>query len=236
MNVGALITAFIGSCILRESPLKPIQLLWVNLIMDSLASLALATEPPTDRLLNRAPQGRDESIISRKMVKHIIFMSIYQSIIIFTIIFAGEYLIPEEEGFIPNFHGMVYPGRAFTFTGQPLYSIYESTYGASRHYTVVFTAFVFLQITNMICSRKISDEFNVFEGLFSNGMFVSIWIGIVGIQFVLSQYTQDVFKCSRQVSRKLLISLGIINCPMDHRPRSLSHYLHHQRPDQTLAR
>ena len=55
VNVVALISSFIGACILKESPLQPIQLLWVNLIMDSLASLALATEPPTDALLNRDP-------------------------------------------------------------------------------------------------------------------------------------------------------------------------------------
>jgi Ca2+ transporting ATPase len=55
VNICALISAFMGSCILQESPLKSIQLLWVNLIMDSLASLALATEAPTPALLERAP-------------------------------------------------------------------------------------------------------------------------------------------------------------------------------------
>ncbi len=44
VNIVALVTAFIGSCILKESPLEPIQLLWVNMIMDSLGALALATE------------------------------------------------------------------------------------------------------------------------------------------------------------------------------------------------
>jgi len=57
--------------------LKPIQLLWVNLIMDSLGSLALATEEPTDELLLEKPYGRDEYIVSRKMVKHILGMSIW---------------------------------------------------------------------------------------------------------------------------------------------------------------
>jgi P-type Ca2+ transporter type 2B len=67
--------------------------------MDSLASLALATEPPTDELLNRGPQGRDDYIISRKMTKHIWIMSVYMSIIVFSIVFAGETFIPEEVGF-----------------------------------------------------------------------------------------------------------------------------------------
>ena len=73
----ALVTAFIGAVILKESPLQPIQLLWVNLIMDSLASLALATEPPKEELLKRPPYRRDECIISPKMVKHILGNAIY---------------------------------------------------------------------------------------------------------------------------------------------------------------
>lgn len=51
VNVVALITSFIAAVILKDPPLKPVQLLWVNMIMDSLASLALATELPTPELL-----------------------------------------------------------------------------------------------------------------------------------------------------------------------------------------
>ena len=47
-------------------------MLWVNLIMDTFASLALATEPPTVELLNRLPHNRDEYIVTKKMAKHII--------------------------------------------------------------------------------------------------------------------------------------------------------------------
>jgi len=55
VNVVALITSFIASVIMKDAPLKPVQLLWVNMIMDSLASLALATEEPVEELLNRPP-------------------------------------------------------------------------------------------------------------------------------------------------------------------------------------
>jgi len=48
-------------------------MLWVNLIMDTFASLALSTEPPTDKLLDRPPHSRTSSILSIKMVKHIMF-------------------------------------------------------------------------------------------------------------------------------------------------------------------
>jgi len=62
---------------MKDPPLKPVQLLWVNMIMDSLASLALATEMPNDALLNRPPYRRREYIISRRMVKHILGQAIF---------------------------------------------------------------------------------------------------------------------------------------------------------------
>lgn len=67
-------------------------MLWVNLIMDTLASLALATELPTEELLERAPYGRTKPLISRTMMKFIIGQSLYQIIVIFTLLWAGEYI------------------------------------------------------------------------------------------------------------------------------------------------
>lgn len=58
VNFAALVLAFAGALFLKESPLTPIQMLWVNLIMDTLAALALATEPPTNDLLKRKPYSR----------------------------------------------------------------------------------------------------------------------------------------------------------------------------------
>ncbi|GLD45716.1 plasma membrane calcium-transporting ATPase 4, partial [Lates japonicus] len=71
-----------------DSPLKAVQMLWVNLIMDTLASLALATEPPTESLLLRKPYGRDKPLISRTMMKNILGHAVYQLVIIFTLLFA----------------------------------------------------------------------------------------------------------------------------------------------------
>lgn len=69
VNVVAVTIAFIGACAINDSPLRAVQMLWVNLIMDTLASLALATEMPTEDLLKRKPYGRTKSLISRTMVK-----------------------------------------------------------------------------------------------------------------------------------------------------------------------
>lgn len=73
----------------QDSPLKAVQMLWVNLIMDTFASLALATEPPTEALLLRKPYGRNNPLISLTMMKNILGHGVYQLIIIFTLLFIG---------------------------------------------------------------------------------------------------------------------------------------------------
>lgn len=65
-------------------------MLWVNLIMDTFASLALATEPPTESLLLRKPYGRNKPLISRTMMKNILGHAVYQLTLIFTLLFVGE--------------------------------------------------------------------------------------------------------------------------------------------------
>ncbi|CAH8557877.1 unnamed protein product [Schistosoma guineensis] len=87
VNCVAIIVAFAGACFLDDSPLKAIQMLWVNLIMDTLASLALATEQPSVELLDRAPYGRTQPLISRQMAKNILGHSLYQLGVIFFLLF-----------------------------------------------------------------------------------------------------------------------------------------------------
>lgn len=77
-------------CVLQDSPLKAVQMLWVNLIMDTFASLALATEPPTEALLLRKPYGRNNPLISLTMMKNILGHGVYQLVIIFTLLFIGK--------------------------------------------------------------------------------------------------------------------------------------------------
>lgn len=73
----------------QDSPLKAVQMLWVNLIMDTFASLALATEPPNESLLKRKPYGRNKPLISSTMTKNILGHAVYQLVIIFTLLFVG---------------------------------------------------------------------------------------------------------------------------------------------------
>lgn len=80
----------------QDSPLKAVQMLWVNLIMDTFASLALATEPPTETLLLRKPYGRNKPLISRTMMKNILGHAVYQLTLIFTLLFVGESPTPSS--------------------------------------------------------------------------------------------------------------------------------------------
>jgi magnesium-transporting ATPase (P-type) len=87
VNVVALFMSVLGAAVISQSPLNAIQMLWVNLIMDTFASLALATEAPTNEVLNRPPYSRKESIVNAIMYRTIFGQSIYQIIVLCFILF-----------------------------------------------------------------------------------------------------------------------------------------------------
>ncbi|VDN02735.1 unnamed protein product [Thelazia callipaeda] len=166
VNVVAVTIAFIGACAINDSPLKAVQMLWVNLIMDTLASLALATELPTEDLLERKPYGRTKSLISRTMLKNIIGHAVFQLIVLFAILFFGHKFIPDEE----NGHWELLK------------------YLSAKHFTIIFNAFVLMTLMNEINSRKVHGERNVFKGLFTNPIFCIIWIITLISQVLIVQF------------------------------------------------
>ncbi|XP_053168884.1 plasma membrane calcium-transporting ATPase 1-like isoform X1 [Hemicordylus capensis] len=188
VNIVAVIVAFTGACITQNSPLKAVQMLWVNLIMDTFASLALATEKPTEALLKRKPYGRNKPLISQIMMKNILFQSIYQLAVVFTLLFAGETLFDIENG------------RTAAPEGPP-----------TQHYTIVFNAFVMMQIFNEINARKVHGERNVFEGIFTNSIFCCIFVGTLIVQILIVQVGGKPFSCASLTLEQWLwsIFLGI---------------------------
>lgn len=146
-------------------------MLWVNLIMDTLASLALATELPTPDLLLRKPYGRTKPLISRTMMKNIIGQAIYQLAIIFTLLFVGKY------PFCSPLFTKSKCCLCFFQIGDKILDI-ESGHGKppSQHFTIIFNSFVFMTLFNEFNARKIHGQRNVFEGVFTNPIFYSIWI------------------------------------------------------------
>lgn len=153
VNVVAVIVAFIGACAVQDSPLNGFQMLWVNLIMVTLASLALATEMPAADLLLRKPYGRTKPLISRTMMKNILGQAVYQLIIIYGLLFAGDWILDIKSG-----------------RGAQLGD------GPSQHFTVIFNTFVQMTIFNELNARKIHGQRNIFNGIFTNPIFYSIWI------------------------------------------------------------
>ena len=95
INVVAVLITLVGASLIKQQVFAPIQMLWINLIMDTLASLALATEAPTEDLLDRKPNSRHEHIVSRNMMKHIVGQSLFQLVVLSILVFSGELYIPE---------------------------------------------------------------------------------------------------------------------------------------------
>merc|ERR1712072_234733 len=191
VNVAALTLATVGAFYQSKSPIAAIQMLWVNLIMDSLASLALATEPPDEEaLLTRAPVNRSDSVISGQMALFIGGHAVYQIIITLVLLFAG----PSLFGF-PHAHDLLHDSED-VLAGKDGYDIKDSTtwpmalqeycddmpgrcnsgnkldddkttlfpLKVSEHYTMIFNTFVLMQLFNEINARKLFGELNVWSG------------------------------------------------------------------------
>ncbi|XP_033316063.1 plasma membrane calcium-transporting ATPase 2 isoform X3 [Bombus vosnesenskii] len=171
VNIVAVIVAFIGACAVQDSPLKAVQMLWVNLIMDTLASLALATEMPTSDLLLRKPYGRTKPLISRTMMKNILGQAVYQLSVIFMLLFVGDKMLDIETG------------RGVAQTGG----------GPTQHFTIIFNTFVMMTLFNEFNARKIHGQRNVFQGIFTNPIFYSIWIMTCLAQVIIIQYGKMAF-------------------------------------------
>jgi len=179
VNVVALTVAFIGAVSNFGTPLTAVQLLWVNLIMDTMAALALGTEKPTDRLLLRKPYGRTGKLITMVMIRNILGQSAFQLGVLFSILYAVD----------KNGNHLMFPG---VLSGQAL----DKEGLPSVHYTMVFNTFVLMQVFNEINSRKVDLQKNVFEGIFTNWIFVGIICTTVVVQILIVQFGGQAIRCA----------------------------------------
>lgn len=198
VNVTAVILTFVSACVNEHesSVLTAVQLLWVNLIMDTLAALALATDPPRDSVLERKPERRNASIISVTMWKMILGQAVYQLAITFLIYFGKEKVLPE--------------------TGR--WELNDETIS-----TLVFNTFVWMQIFNQWNNRRLDNEFNIFEGIFKNRIFLIISALMCGCQVLIVFVGGHAFKINTApegtrdpqgpVLWAVAIVLGIISIP-----------------------
>jgi len=189
-NIVAVSIAFIGAVSKGFTPLSAVQLLWVNLIMDTFAALALATEAPTTDLLKRPPHGRHASLITFKMWRLIIGQVLYQLGMMMTLLFAYSEL--GQLGILPRTKSTP--------------ATLEFIQGVQS--TIIFNSFVFCQIFNEINCRKLEDELNMFSKFFNNHLFLVIMVFTIVVQVLLVQFSGEQWtQCYALLPQEWLVCL-----------------------------
>ncbi|KMS97215.1 hypothetical protein BVRB_7g177670 [Beta vulgaris subsp. vulgaris] len=189
VNVAALIINVVAAVSSGSIPLNAVQLLWVNLIMDTLGALALATEPPTNQLMRRAPVGRREPLVTNIMWRNLIVQALYQVAVLLTFNFGSSNFSLLQEG--------------------------DAEHRNKLKNTLIFNAFVLCQLFNEFNARK-PDEMNVFKGITSNRLFMGI-IGVtLVLQIVIIEFLGK-FTTTVRLNWKLWllsIAIGLFSWPL----------------------
>jgi Ca2+-transporting ATPase len=188
VNVVALAINFVAAVSSGEVPLTAVQLLWVNLIMDTMGALALATEAPTDDLMDRTPIGRKEPLITNIMWRNIFGQAVFQITILLVLTYRGIAIL----------------GLKGTHDDQVL-----------ERNTIIFNAFVFCQVFNEINARR-PDSFNVFQGIHKNYLFLAIIAITVFFQVIIVTFLNN-FANTTMLAIKwwgLCIAIGAVALPL----------------------
>lgn len=190
VNITAVLLAFISavSSDKEQSVLTAVQLLWVNLIMDTMAALALATDPPSRNILNRKPDPKSAPLISVTMWKMIIGQAIYQLTVTLVLYFAGNSI--------------------FGYTTKEEHR---------EKQTLVFNTFVWMQIFNALNNRRLDNRFNVLEGILKNWFFIGIFFIMIGGQvLIIFVGGWPAFQAQRQHGDQwgVALVLGAISLPI----------------------
>ena len=185
--------SFVSAAFLEESPMTAVQVLWINLVMDTLAALALATEAPTPKLLDRLPYGKNEGLISNVIVRNLLVQLFFHLGVMLSCVFYGH--------------------KMFNI---PIGSNLGQQVDSEIQFTMVFDIFVFMEMFNEINSRRINNEANVFENLSKNAMFYSIFIISLVMQVLLVQFAGRVFNThSLSFAQHLFcIMMGVLTLPL----------------------
>ena len=189
VNITAVLLAFVSAVASENetSVLTAVQLLWVNLIMDTLAALALATDPPTRNILFRKPDPKSAPLITLTMWKMIIGQAIYQLVVTFILYFAGASILS-----------------------------YGSGHERDQLQTLVFNTFVWMQIFNQLNCRRLDNKFNIFEGIFRNYFFLGIALTVIGCQILIVFVGGAAFSITRLNGAQWAYSiiLGALSIPV----------------------
>ncbi|TKW37713.1 hypothetical protein SEVIR_1G066100v4 [Setaria viridis] len=161
VNVAALVINVVAAVSSGNVPLNAVQLLWVNLIMDTLGALALATEPPTDQLMRRSPVGRREPLVTNIMWRNLFIQAVFQVAVLLTLNFRGRNLLHLTQDTLD--------------------------YSSKVKNTVIFNTFVLCQVFNEFNSRK-PEELNIFSGVSRNHLFLGVVTITVVLQVIIIEF------------------------------------------------
>ncbi|KAG9513134.1 calcium-translocating P-type ATPase, partial [Aureobasidium melanogenum] len=193
VNITAVLLAFVSAVASNDesSVLTAVQLLWVNLIMDTFAALALATDPPTRTIIDRKPAPKSAPLITVNMWKMIIGQAIYQLIITYVLYFG------QKRG------------------GNSLLS-YANDKEHKRLNAMVFNCFVWMQVFNMFNNRRLDNKFNIFEGVQRNVFFIGIALIMIGGQVMIMFVGGRAFSVERLTGEQwgYSVGLGAISIPI----------------------
>lgn len=175
VNITAVVLAFVSAVSSPDSHsvLSAVQLLWVNLIMDTFAALALATDAPTEKILDRKPTPKRAPLITTNMWKMITGQAIYQLIVTFVLYFAGYSILGYDTRVANSFPDDI---NARNKLQDNLHTELN---------TIVFNTFVWMQIFNEFNNRRLDNKFNIFEGVHRNPFFIGINAIMVGGQVMI---------------------------------------------------
>jgi Ca2+-transporting ATPase len=169
-----------------EQPvLTPVQLMWVNLFQDTLAALALATDPPALSILDRKPDPKSAPLITIAMWKMIVGQTIYQLAVTLILYFGGTKILS-----------------------------YQTAHEKEQLQTLVFNTYVWMQIFNMYkyvyvqrlikdlilisdSPRQLDNRFNIFAGIFRNRFFIAISLIMIGGQVLIAIFGGKAFSVTR---------------------------------------
>jgi Cation transporting ATPase, C-terminus len=177
VNIVALLLTFIAAVMQEDPPLNPVMMLWVNLIMDTMGALALATQTPSKELLERKPFAASAFLVSPKMWRHLLVQSLFQLITLLVLLKVA----PASFGITID---------SLTVSGFWITSGANPTSDDVTYYTnsFIFNTFVFSQIWNEFNARSLDDRWNIFRGIFSDLTFIAIIIVSAGVQALLVQF------------------------------------------------
>ncbi|XP_027122620.1 calcium-transporting ATPase 9, plasma membrane-type-like [Coffea arabica] len=182
VNVAALVINVVAAVSSGDVPLNTVQLLWVNLIMDTLGALALATEPPTDHLMHRTPVGRREPLVTNIMWRNLSIQAFYQVGVLLILHFCGKSILNLKHD--------------------------DTGHANMVKNTLIFNAFVLCQICNEFNARK-PEEFNVFTGVTKNHLFTGIVGTTLVLQIIIIEFLGKFASTVRLDWKLWLVSIAI---------------------------